>query len=514
MNKEENLMSKKTNRNIVYSIVSQIVIMLLTFVNRQYFVACLGSEILGINGVILNILSILQLADLGIGTALTFFFYQPLAEKNYSQISKLLKFARAVYRIIAILIVVIGLLLLPFLELVIKTSVSNIDVIKYYCLILCNSVLSYMVIYKSLLLMADQKIYIINIVKTIIAVAQNIAQIFILKTTSNYFLFLLLTILGTICNNLIVTFIAGKQYKGLIRYDTELTGEEKTKIWTMIKSTALYRIGVIIVTNTDNILISILVNTVTVGFYSNYHMVVNAVNTFINTFISAITARLGEINTKNDKQKSYEVFRIMLLVFHYISMFCSISLLLCISDFIELMFGIEYTLKNYEVIAIVFCFYVQHAIDPVWIFRETMGLFNEIKYIMSFTALLNLIFSFAFGKVCGLAGVVAATAIARICTTVWYEPRILFRKRFEMPVFEYFSIQGKYLGESVFATSIACLLVRGLNLSFFGMIIKVMVAFMVSTICIYVANIKTLEMIIIKNKIREVSRNVIHRLSK
>lgn len=481
---------QKSKKNLLFSILNQIVIVLLTFVNRQIFIQLLGKEYLGVNGLFSSILSVLSLAELGINNTFLFFLYRPIYEKNLVRIRSLVGYSKKLFRIIAIVIFLLGLLITPFLSLLMNVSINLNVIYLYYIIYLLNSSLSYLAVYKSMLIDANQKNYITSILKLIIAVIQNILQIVILLITHNYLLYLIVQLLCTVSYNIFVSKVADKLYREIFSSKEEKLPEtEKREIWSMIRSTLVYKIGVVLMNNTDNILISAIVGTITVGIYSNYTMIINVINTLITTGIKAITASLGEINTSGDIEYSNRVFKRLVAIFHLGTLFCTLCLFWCLNDFISIWLGEEYLLGKFTVFTIVTCFYIQHVISPVWIYRETMGLFHETKYLMLIAALINLILSIVFGIRIGISGIIIATAMARILTTVWYEPIILYCKKFKKPVKEYYWLQGKYFFQSVLCAVCVYYILRDIESSLKGIVFKVFLIGIVVCIVFFVGNV-------------------------
>lgn len=204
---------QKALKNIIIAFFSNILIYLLSLFTSKIIKEKLGLDILGLNGVLTNIISILSLTELGVGAAITFALYEPLASQNIELIKSIMAFYKRTYRIIALLVAVIGLLLLPVIPLFIKGSLfSKKYLFIVYLLFLMNSVLSYLLIYKRTLIVADQRNYIVTTVTLFYTYALKIFQLVAVFFTSNYILFLLIQIICTLIYNLIISFICDKLY--------------------------------------------------------------------------------------------------------------------------------------------------------------------------------------------------------------------------------------------------------------------------------------------------------------
>ena len=207
-----NIRSRTSNsaKNIVIAISCQLVNLVLGFVVRTYFIKLLGADYLGINGVFGNILSVLSMADLGIGAAISFALYKPIAEGDIEQIKAYMNFFKKTYRVIAILVFGIGCLCIPFLGVLVNlpSDVANLTVI--YLLLLSNTTVTYLCAYKQTLLIADQRNYVNKLIATFGIVLANILEIIILYTTHSYIGYLIMQLASTIIANICTSIVADK----------------------------------------------------------------------------------------------------------------------------------------------------------------------------------------------------------------------------------------------------------------------------------------------------------------
>lgn len=467
--------SAKSVRNIAFGYMQQLITLVLAFVTRTIFVRLLGAEYSGVNGLFTNILTLLSLAELGVGNVLTYSLYGAIHENNETKINQYISFYRRLYYVIAVAIAVAGVILIPFLDVLVKSSLPKNEVIIYYILYLTNSVVSYFVVFKVTLLRADQKEYIKNIVSTITLVLQYVFQIVFLLIWKNYVVFLLIQIAFTIVQNLTCNIIANKQYPYLRKHTRNSELIDKPALISNVKSMFIYKVSNVVVTSTDNILISVLLGTIYVGYYSNYSMIINYVSTFINLTITGITGSLGNLNAANSKEHSYSIFRKFVYLFGVITIFCASCLAVTVQGFIPIWVGEQYVLRTEVLAAVILTFYITHVFDPTWMFCETMGLFRERKYAMILNAILNIILSFIFSKKWGMAGILFATAISRCLTIVWWEPYILFKYKFKRPLLEYVFQQIKITCTNVLIFITSILLCSLLPNSFFYLVIRVII---------------------------------------
>lgn len=415
--------------NAIVNIVAQFIILLINFGTRKIFIVTFGENYLGISGLFSNVLSVLSLAELGAGSAILYCLYKPVAENDYKKINALINYYKKLYRIIGLIVAGIGLLIVPFLHFFvnIKADIGNISV--YYLLYLANIVASYFLVYKTAILTADQKNYIIKICTGIVQIVQFVVLSIIAIVFRNYTLYLTLQIIFSILTNVVCSIVASKRYP-FINEKNQIKEEEKKVIWSNIKSMFSYQVGNVVVNHTDNILISLLISTITVGFYSNYSMVVSAVSTFAMLLFTSVQASIGNLAAKEDEGRQYEVFEKLSVIGFCITSFATVSFVTLFQDFITILYTDYYLLDFKVVFAIAANFYMVNILQPIYCYRNTVGLFKHTKLIMLYTAGINIVLSIVLGQIWGLFGILFATFISRLITNFWYEPIKLYNKYF------------------------------------------------------------------------------------
>lgn len=495
--------TKKLLRNSLAGIIAFGVQIIVTFISRVVFIRYLGIEYLGVNDLYTNILSLLSLADLGFETVLMYTLYKPIAEKDHEFICELINSFKKLYRIIAITILILGLSLIPFLSNIIRNSgLSNKELIFYYIFFLMNSVCSYLMVYKSALLQADQNVHIVKLVKAFSQMICGIAQIILIIVFRNYIAYLFTMLATTLINNIILNYKANKEYSFLNEYEIKgLSNDIKAKLISNTKSVFLYKIGTTIVNSTDNIFISIILGAAMVGFYSNYYTIVFAITAIIGILNSALIPSIGNYITLNtDADKRQDLFYTVIIIYFFIATVASSILVLNIDQFIGLWVGNKFILNRNSVLIIVLYFYFQCIAHPMWMFRETSGLFKEIRICILSMAGLNIILSYVLGKNFGISGIIGATLISRILTLFWYEPTLLSKAILQCSVRNYWFRWGRDFLISSFTISILVILFDNKFLSLKGMFIKSIIC-IIFTIFVFVISLsKTKEFKIIYNK--------------
>lgn len=430
---------KNTSRNFIYAVILQIVKIALMFIVRIVFVYQLGEAYLGVNGLFTNIIGILSLADLGITTALMYSLYKPLAENNEQKIKEYIEYFRKVYYVISLIITLIGIAIIPFLKYLVNLPSEMPDIYLYYVLLLANSVISYLFIYKTTLLSADQKMYIINRYDIIFQFVLSIMQIIILVIWKSFIGYLVSNIVCTILSNIMKAKKTDEIYPYLKKKNkTALSKQEKKQIFSNLFSLSFYKIGGIIQTNTDSIITSIFVGTVTVGYYSNYSTIILSVTTFLTMIFTSLKASVGNYLVFKKEEEQLKLFNMLEVYNYWLVAFCSICFIVLIPDFINICFGEQYILSFAVLIWAVLNFYTSNIRQSLWTYRETMGVFKKTKYTTIVTAIINIGLSILLGYFFGLAGIIAATVIARMIYAWWKEPLVIYKDYFKSSPMPYF----------------------------------------------------------------------------
>lgn len=452
-------------RNTVTALVGQVATLVLSFITRTIFIKYLGASYLGINGLFSNILSVLSFAELGFGTAIIYALYKPIAENDQRRIVALMNFYAMVYRFIGIFILVVGLLLIPNLTFFIGDTSEipkNLPPLwLIYVLYLFNSAVSYFFNYKRSLITASQNGHIDSINTLFFTIVRNIFQILILIIWRAFVPYLIVQIICTFLGNVFISIEADKLFPYLKQYKDEHLDKESIKsILKNVMAMACHKLGSVIVSGTDNILISKFVGVIATGYYSNYTLLTGTVKTFYVQIFSPITASVGNLVAEKSKDKSYDLFNNLLFVNAYIAVFCTTCLTTLINPFIRMLWGEEYVFGMHIVIFIMINFFVTCMRQTSCMYIDTNGLFWQVKWKSVVEALINLIASVFLAKQLkwGVLGVIIGTTISTFMTNFWWEPYVVYKYAFERSLKDYFGNYLKYSVCVVFSIAVSFLI--------------------------------------------------------
>ena len=450
--------TRKSILNTAVSFGSQFIIILLGFISRRILIYSVGVEYLGINALMTNILTILSLAESGIGVAIGYALYKPLAENNVEEIKTLMRFFRNIYRCLAVFTIIVGLIFYPFLPIFL-TGYDNGDADLIYFLFLFSSAVSYLWVYKTTLNSSNQNKYIYTIFNTVTQVLTLVLKILILYFTENYIIFLVVDIATTVIKNAIFSFMMNRWYPYLKDKDVKkIEGEIKERLFSNIRALFLGKVGYILKQCSDTLITSSLVSIVTVGMYSNYTVLVTSVQGFVSTFTSGVTASMGNLVTTSNKKYVYSVYKRIDFINFWLFTFTGICLLCLIEPFISLWLGSDYIMDRGVLVLAVIIYFLQGINSAVDVIKNASGLFRPDRWVPIIESTINIAISIVLAIPFGLIGVLIGTLVSFILCSFWTKPFFVYRQVFERPFREYILFEGKKVVAAVAIASIVFLL--------------------------------------------------------
>lgn len=441
--------TKKSILNIVTSFAAQTVIILLGFISRRVLIYNVGVQYLGIHGLMTNILTAFSLAEAGIGTAIGYALYKPLAENNVEQIKSLMRFFKYTYRALAISTAVIGMAFYPLLPFFLKDNTAS-DANIVYLMFLFNSVVSYLWVYKTTLNSSDQNKYLYTIANTISQIVILVLKVLILYFTQNYILYLSIDIGTTIVKNLIFCHIVDKRYPYLKDKNVQkLDPAIRKGLFKNIKALFWGKVGYIVSQCSDNLVISSLVSVTAVGMYSNYTTLISSASGFVTTFSSGVTASMGNLIASDTKERAYEVYRRIDFINYWLYTFSAICLLCLIEPFIAIWLGQDFVLTKGILFLTIVTYYLKGINSGIDIAKNAAGLYYPDRFVPMMEALLNMGISIVMARQYGIAGVLFGTLISFLVFSFWTKPYFVYRDVFSVSFKKYVVWEGQKIVLSV-----------------------------------------------------------------
>ena len=431
--------------NIITGLGGYVLNTVLGLICRMAFTRTLSAEYLGVSGLFTNILSMLSLAELGIGSAIVYALYKPLAVDDKEKVASLVKFYGQCYRVIGIAVAAIGLALMPFLSFLVDEPNIQESIYLLYGLYLFNAASTYFFSYRASLLMAAQQNYIVTGVNYFITIVQSVLQIIWLFATHHYIGYLIIQCIGTLAYNIVVSSIARRKHPYIAEKKVKpIDKTEKELLARNVRALVIWKLCGLLVNSTDNIIITFFSGLTAVGLASNYTLLSGTLNSLLNQLFNGITASVGNLNAVESKEKKLAMFNVINLANFWLFGWASIGIFVLSTDIVGLLFGSTYVLPSSIPFVIALNFYMVGMQSAVWTYKNTMGLFRQGRYLLIVTAAINLVCSIWLGKIWGLFGILFATAISRAATNTWYDPYAVFKYGLGEKVSVYFKKYGQY----------------------------------------------------------------------
>ena len=336
-------------KNIAFGYIGQAATSLMSFILRTIFIMNLSEELLGVNSLYTNILSILSMAELGIGTALNFALYKPVAEEDTEKIKSYMQMYRRAYRTIAVVVAVIGLCIAPFLPYLIKDpgEITVSEMTLYYFIFLFNTVSTYFVSYKYSLCNAEQRNYIQTNINTLTKIVTTALQILVVIVTKNFLLYLLTDMLVQLTQKIFVSRYLNHLYPYLQDKNVQpLSKEESGEVWRKTKALVMHKIGDVARLQTDSLIISSFIAVAVSGMVDNYNLVINAVTNFVNILLNSVISGFGNLIATEDREHQFRLFKVYRFFANWVYGFLVTGFYVLLTPLIRIWLGDAWVLSS------------------------------------------------------------------------------------------------------------------------------------------------------------------------
>ncbi len=472
-------------KNATTSFISNIIVIIVGFIAQTLFIKLLGTEYLGINGLFTNIISMLGIVELGLGSAITYNLYKPLVTNNKELVKSLMAFYKKSYIIIGFIVLFIGIILTPFIYGFTDNLTIDVNLYLIFMLFIIDIFLSYMLSYKRTILYADQKEYALNIIHMGYLIVLNITQITFLYLTHNYYYYLLVKIIMHAIESLIINHIANIKYSYLKEKNIDkLDSDIEKNIFKNVKALFAHKIGTFVINGTDNIIISKFIGIATVGLYSNYYLIINSVQILFNQIISSVTSSVGTMLITESREKQFDIFKKVRFLNFWIACFSGISIYILIDNFVAIWIGKEFILPL-QVLMVLILNYYQIIMRSSYIsFKSAAGIFYEDRFVPIIESLINIIASIILLQYFGLAGVFMGTVISSLILWCYSYPKYVYKKLFNRSYIDYTKENIGYL--ILFIIIITTTSITAKSIFFDSMIVMLLIK---GLICLIIPNL-------------------------
>lgn len=412
----------------------------LAFLTKTVFVQCLGASYVGLQGFLENVVGLLNIAELGLGTAIVYSLYKTLADEDCEKTAAIMHLYRKLYYYIGVAVIFISLIVASFVPFFVENIDEFPDFRMLYVLYVCDTLLAYWFFsYRNAILQADQKNYLCKFILFSSQFVASFAQIAVLYFFHSFLAFMVISILSKMGGNLYLKRITDRMYPYLLMETyPEVSQEEREAIKKNVRAIVIYNGGAQLNCFIDTMLISYFVDIVAVGIWSNYRLIFTAVSALNTTLFSAFTASLGNLYIKDSPEKNELVFRCLDMLNFAIAGVWGIVTCTTLGDFIEIWIGKEYLFPQSVHFLLIFDFFTSLLGTVVLQFRNACGLFDKGKYRPLLGGLLNAGVSIALAQRLGICGVIIGTLINRYLAFWWFDSWLVYHNAFHMRVLPYY----------------------------------------------------------------------------
>ena len=397
----------------LWGMLQKIITILFPFFVRTIFIRVLGANYLGLNGLFTSILSVLNLAELGFSSALVFSMYRPIVDDDQEKICALMNLYKFCYRVIGLVVLIIGLCLMPFIPFLIHGEIPNdLNVYIIYSMNLGATVLSYWLFaYRNVLFNAHQRTDIIGIISSIVYLFTYSLQLLILLLFQNYYIYLIIHILSQILLNISIAIVSKIFYPHYIPVG-KVPKEERKVIFQKVRDLFTAKVGAVVNNSTDSIVISTFLGLKVLGIYQNYYFLISVIISFFLLFFNACNAGIANsLIVNKEKDNIALLYKINYISFFGLN-FCCSSLLCLTQPFIQLWLGSEYLLSFQIVIFFVIYLYAEVVPRTFLVFKDAAGVWREDRFRPLVVSFVNLFLNCLTVKWIGLYGIIISTVVS------------------------------------------------------------------------------------------------------
>lgn len=434
--------TKRSFVNVSTSVITNLIILFSAFVVQRTLVYSMGGDYNGINGLFGNIVSMMSLADLGVGTAIIYHMYRPVAEEDHDLINSLLRFYKKCYLCISGIIILIGIVVSFFLPALVGDADIHDNVYLVFAFYLIDCLCSYLLACKKSLLYASQMNYVADLVYFVVYIMQNAAQILVLLAFHNFILFLIIKSLGKCVSNLILSVYIGRKYPYTrSRQVQPLEKDTKRDIFLKVRGLLFHKFGKLLVTGSDSLVVTGVLGIATMNLYANYHLIIAGIRSLLNQIFNTLTNSVGNFLLDSDPQRRLDVYKKI----DFINFWCfgcvAAGMYAVLQPLILLWMGESFLFDKIVVLVLVVSFYLEGMRDSIITFKDAAGIFHEDRRIPMIEAVFNLILSIVLAKFIGISGVFLGTILSSGVVYLYSYPKYVCKPLFQMSY-------GRYVGQT------------------------------------------------------------------
>ncbi len=459
--------TKNASRNILFGVILKVYQIAIPFVMRTAIIYLLGVKYLGLGSLFKSILQVLNLAELGVGSAMVYAMYEPIARDDRKKICALMGLYRKYYRIIGLAVLAIGLALLPFIPRIIKDEVpADINIYVLYLLNLLATVASYLLFaYKNCLLHAHQREDVVSKIHLALNTGMYIAQFLGLYFLRSYYAYLALALICQLVTNVTTAIVVDKKFPGY-RPTKDLEKSTVSEINRRIRDLFTAKLGHVVVGSADSIVISAFLGLTSLAIYQNYYFILNAVYTIVGVVFTSVKAGIGNSLVTDSLEKNYTDLKKLTFIINFIICVCCCCFIGMYQQFMRIWVKDESLILPYVFVILFAIYYYFLEIQMVWAtFKDAAGLWHQDRFRPLIGAAVNLVSNIILVQYIGMYGIILSTILSYFLVTVPWMIHNLFKYLYKRSPLPYILSMLKYLAVGVLSCGICVLVTRRIHIA-------------------------------------------------
>ncbi|MCQ2519095.1 MAG: hypothetical protein MJ107_01050 [Lachnospiraceae bacterium] len=430
--------TRRSMLNVAVALFTYAIPLVTAFLVQKVLVLSLGDDYNGINGLFSSIISMMSMTDLGIGTAIIYHMYRPMAERDSEKIKSLLKFYKYSYMVISGVVLLIGVVVAFFLPLLTDGAKIKENIYLIFVLFIFDCVCSYFLGYKKSMLYADMVNFIPDTIYFCVYMVQNALQIYVLLAFHSYIAFLIIKSMGKIVPNILISLYIRVKYPYTAEKNVKpLDSEVRNDIVKKVKGLFLHKIGKLIVTGSDSLVLTGVVGITAMNLYANYYLVIAGISALFNKGFETLSNSVGNFLLDSSKERNKDVFKKVEFLNFWLFGTAAVGMYAVMQPLIELWMGERFLFSETVLIVLVYNFYLQGVRTSVITFKEAAGIFHEDRFVPVIEAMLNLAVSIVLAMYLGVAGVFVGTIVSSLVVYLYGYPKYVCGPLFDMSFAKY-----------------------------------------------------------------------------
>lgn len=426
----------RAKKNVAVSILFKVLILALSLLAKRFLIHYGSDAYNGLNTLFNSILSFLAIADLGIGSAIVFCMYEPIANNDISKVRQLYTLFKKIYIVIGLIVLGAGLAIIPLLQFLVKDYTPDSTLYIGYALSLVGTVITYFYSAKMSLINAYKNNYISTAFTSLGIVLQYVLQIILLVITRNFIIYCACKIAGSALQILI--FSIYNKHNNITKFKEKIDEETKHKVTKNVKAMFMHKIGDVIFNTVDSIVISAIISVVVLGYYSNYLLILTSMNEVLKLFIIPLTSVIGHMGVKASNGEKNSYFRFFYGINFILGTVFYLGYFAVCTDLVTIFFGEGLAMDSSIIIVLTITYFIQFMRQSASVFKDSFGLFYKDRWLALIASIVNAGLSVALAFWQGIFGVLAATIIVDIFMYHIVEPYVLFKYGFDKKPITYY----------------------------------------------------------------------------